>query len=134
MRNGAVGWLLVVGSVVLGILAMHAVVAPPAGHPAQAAQTAQTAHAVHVGQDAHSAHPPAGAPPGEDQGTGPEHLRHLCLAVLAAAGMAVVAWWLLIGRIPGAFPRPAWRGGRGVPVQRPPPVRTRLARLCVIRS
>ncbi|GAA1191936.1 DUF6153 family protein [Prauserella alba] len=83
--------------------------------------------------------PHAGAASQGDTGPHADHdglhqLLHLCLAILAAAGLVVLAAPLLTRLRPAtAARRPPQPGGR-LPVQRPPPTSRRLAQLCVMRT
>lgn len=131
--------VLLVLPVLLGLIGMHALVAPP--------PTADTGHGVAATAPGHSDHraveasappatvavePPMPADHGEHDAT---HALHLCLAVLAATGLALLAAWLFLGRLtlPIAITA-ARRRPRSRPAQRPPPVPRRLAQLCVLRT
>lgn len=138
--------VLLVLPILLGLVAMHALVAPAAPSPPADPGHTVGGHAAHRSDDhgAHRSDRPATAPPvavGHDQppaGHGDHdaaHLLHLCLAVLAAAGLALVSAWLFLGRpaLPGSA-APARHRGRGIPAARPPPLPRRLAQLCVLRT
>ncbi|GAA1851141.1 hypothetical protein GCM10009772_30300 [Pseudonocardia alni subsp. carboxydivorans] len=140
-RRGGLQRVLLVLPVLLGLIGMHALVAPAptadTGHGVAAAATA-TGHSDH--RAAAASAPPATVaaekPMPADHGEhGATHALHLCLAVLAAAGLALLSAWLFLGLLPlpisiiAARQRP-----RGRPAQRPPPVPRRLAQLCVLRT
>ncbi|GAA1381282.1 hypothetical protein GCM10009613_06950 [Pseudonocardia kongjuensis] len=148
MGNGRHGLQLVllVLPVLLGIVGMHALVAPAAaptmdtGHQVEAEAAmaahadlrAEVASAPSTPVPATAAHDPMPAEHGEH---GTAHLLHLCLAILAAAGLALLAAWLFLGRLTlPASVTPTRRRARGMPAQRPPPVPRRLAQLCVMRT
>ncbi|MEJ8278117.1 DUF6153 family protein [Pseudonocardia spirodelae] len=134
--------LLLVLPVLLGLLGMHALAAPPAAEPlaaglppahagAASPGPAGTGHGQHEG---HRDHGDRGGHGDHGDHGAASHLLHLCLAVLVA-GVALVAALLL------TTVRPPWPGrtaspGRGsrAPAARPPPVGRRLAQLCVLRN
>ncbi|MEV1295924.1 DUF6153 family protein [Pseudonocardia sp. NPDC049635] len=136
--------LVLVLPVLLGVVGMHALVAPV---PASAIETGHGTAAVTTERANHAAEtPPTPAalptvaahqhetPPGHEKHD-TAHGLHLCLAVLAAAGLALLAAWLFLGRL--ALPAsvsPSRRRAHDRPVQRPPPVPRRLAQLCVMRT
>ncbi|OSY34624.1 MULTISPECIES: DUF6153 family protein [Pseudonocardia] len=138
--------VLLVLPVLLGLVGMHALVVPAAapapdtGH--QVAVAASVAGPTDHRADAASAPPSAPVaaaadhdPMPADHGEHDAHLLHLCLAVLAAAGLALLAAWLFLGRL--TLPvsvTPARQLAHGMPAQRPPPVPRRLAQLCVMRT
>ena len=141
--------LVLVLPVLLGLLGMHALAAPPVSsgvHHAPAAAPVVT-HGGTLHDAPGPAHPgPHGVAPAGAQGAahpdprgvphdGASHLLHLCLAVLAATGLALLAAWLFLGRLtlPIAITA-ARRRPRSRPAQRPPPVPRRLAQLCVLRT
>ncbi|MBP2366765.1 DUF6153 family protein [Pseudonocardia parietis] len=144
-RRHGLQLVLLIGSVLFGLVGMHALVVPataPAtdtGH--QVAIAASVAGPTDHRADAAtapSAPVPAAAthhPMSADHGEHDTHLLHLCLAVLAAVGLALVAAWLLLGRLmlPVSV-TPARQRARDMPAQRPPPVPRRLAQLCVMRT
>lgn len=121
--------LVLVLPVLLGLLGMHALAAPPAPSGAQ--------HSPAVGASSVPSHGTEGARPAPHGTThdGAAHLLHLCLAVLAA-GVALAAVVLLSGFAPlPPARRPAGPGRpRTAPTARPPPVPRRLALLCVSRT
>lgn len=83
-------WLLLL-AVAFGVLAMHHVPASAATHPAPS---------VHVAQASHIAGPQLPDAVHEDQQPGPHgshELIHECLAVLAQAGLVMVALVLFLG-------------------------------------
>ncbi|MBC3193170.1 hypothetical protein H7X46_19095 [Pseudonocardia sp. C8] len=138
--------VLLVLPVLLGLIGMHALIAPAAPSPPADPGHTAAGHAVHRSTD-HGAHRPDRPVTASPVTTGHEqppaghgdhdaaHLLHLCLAVLAAAGLALVSAWLFLGRL--ALPSsaaPARHRGRGIPAARPPPVPRRLAQLCVLRT
>ncbi|SFO62048.1 hypothetical protein SAMN05216207_11153 [Pseudonocardia ammonioxydans] len=137
-RNGLRLTLLVL-PVLLGLVGMHALVAPA---PVPATDIGHTAAATMSSHADHRSAPSASTPPGADDrpttGHGEHdatHLLHLCLAVLAAVGLALFSAWLFLGWL--ALPvsvTPARQRARGMPAQRPPPVPRRLAQLCVMRT
>jgi ABC-type Fe3+ transport system permease subunit len=115
-------------AVLLGVLAMHATVAPVGEGPC----AARTVHA-HGGE-------PTTAPVGHsehndcDRSSGAHHLLHLCLAVMAAVLLLGLAFAVAISI------RRHDSGGQ-TPIQvvrtlaRPPPrTAVRLAQLCVLRN
>jgi hypothetical protein len=125
--------LLLLVAVMLGVLAMHALVADAGTHCADSPTMAQTmAAGSHAGPAAsHAGHA------GCDHGVMPasHDLLHLCLVVLAVAvvlGLGNVAAALVRRGNRSASGRPA----RVVTVQPRPPPRTavRLAQLCVLRN
>ncbi|MFE7202419.1 DUF6153 family protein [Pseudonocardia alni] len=137
--------LVLVLPVLLGLLGMHALAAPPVSSGVHHAPV--VTHGVTLHGAPGPAHPglhgvtPAGArgaahpdPHGMPH-DGASHLLHLCLAVLAA-GVALAAAVLLSGFAPLPSSRgPAGPGSpRTAPVARPPPVPRRLALLCVSRT
>ncbi len=141
--------LVLVLPVLLGLLGMHALAAPPVSsgvHHAPAAAPVVT-HGGTLHDAPGPAHPgPHGVAPAGAQGAahpdprgvphdGASHLLHLCLAVLAA-GVVLAAAVLLAGFAPLPSSRgPAGPGSpRTAPVARPPPVPRRLALLCVSRT
>ncbi|MEQ3542534.1 DUF6153 family protein [Pseudonocardia tropica] len=140
-RREGLQLVLLVLPVLLGLIGMHALVAPaPAadtGHgmavaAAAAGHSDHRADAASAQQAPMASEQPMPAGHGEHDAT---HALHLCLAVLAAAGVALLSVWLFLGRLPlptavaAALQRP-----RGRPAQRPPPVSRRLAQLCVLRT
>ncbi|MFP5068068.1 DUF6153 family protein [Pseudonocardia nantongensis] len=142
MRNGRNGRLLLVLvlPVLLGLVGMHALVVPA---PTTATSPTVARIPVEHATPQHGPVVPAGgagehgAPAGHDDhhDDGASHLMHLCLAVLAAVGVALLSAWLFLGRLslPGSStPVRRWTGG--MPAARPPPVPRRLAQLCVLRN
>nr|WP_062396770.1 DUF6153 family protein [Pseudonocardia sp. AL041005-10] len=145
--------LVLVLPVLLGLLGMHALAAPPVSsgvHHAPAAAPAAAPVVTHGGTLHDSpgpSHPgahgaaPAGEPGAAHPGPhgvphdGASHLLHLCLAVLAA-GVVLAAAVLLAGVAPLPSSRgPAGPGSpRTAPAARPPPAPRRLALLCVSRT
>ena len=145
-RRHGLQLVLLVLPVLLGLVGMHALVAPAAA-PApdtehQVAVAASVAGHTHLRVDAASTPPSAPmsaaaahGPMPADHGEHDAHLLHLCLAVLAAVGLGLVAAWLFLGRL--SLPvsvTPARQLAHGMPAQRPPPVPRRLAQLCVMRT
>ena len=144
-RRHGLQLVLLVLPVLLGIVGMHALVAPAAapapgtGHQVAVAASvagptghgADTAATPSAPVSAAATHHPVSA----DHGEHDAHLLHLCLAVLAAVGLGLVAAWLFLGRLmlPVSV-TPARQRARGMPAQRPPPVPRRLAQLCVMRT
>ncbi len=142
--------LVLVLPVLLGLLGMHALAAPPGPSgvhhaPAVAAPSVPPA-GTPFGTQGPSHPAPHEVAPGGAQGAthpgphgvphdGASHLLHLCLAVLAA-GVVLAAAVLLSG----VAPLPSSRGsaGPGSPrtaaAARPPPAPRRLALLCVSRT
>ena len=145
-RRHGLQLVLLVLPVLLGLVGMHALVAP-AAFPAT-----DTGHQVAVGvsvaghtdlrADAASAPPSAPVSAAADHGPVPAdhgehdgHLLHLCLAVLAAVGLALLAAWVFLGRLTLPVSVTSARQlAHGMPAQRPPPVPRRLAQLCVMRT
>ncbi|MEU9823354.1 hypothetical protein ACIGG9_29065 [Pseudonocardia alni] len=145
--------LVLVLPVLLGLLGMHALAAPPVSsgvHHAPAVAPAAAPVVTHGGTLHDSpgpSHPgPHGAAPAGEPGAahpdprgvphdGASHLLHLCLAVLAA-GVVLAAAVLLAGVAPLPSSRgPAGPGSpRTAPAARPPPAPRRLALLCVSRT
>lgn len=128
--------MLLIVPVLFGLLGMHALVVPGAAptHASPAVGIPATGHGL--GEHRLTTSPVAAA---ERQGSGGHdgavHLLHLCLAVLVVVGLTLLAAWSFLGRFrlpvsSMAVPLPAG----GMPVQRPPPVRRRLAQLCVMRN
>jgi hypothetical protein len=133
--------LVLVLPVLLGLLGMHALAAPPVSsgvHHAPAAAPVVT-HGGTLHDAPGPAHPgPHGVTPAGARGAahpdphgmphdGASHLLHLCLAVLAAGAALAAA-------VPSSR-GPAGPGSpRTAPVARPPPVPRRLALLCVSRT
>ncbi|MEU6702103.1 DUF6153 family protein [Pseudonocardia sp. NPDC046786] len=140
-RREGLQLVLLVLPVLLGLIGMHALVAPaPAadtGHEVAAAATA-TGHSDHRADSASAPPAPVAAEqpmPADDGGHDATHALHLCLAVLAAAGLALLSAWLFLGRLPLPIALTAARQRpRGRPAKRPPPVPRRLAQLCVLRT
>ncbi|WP_224393088.1 DUF6153 family protein [Pseudonocardia sp. ICBG1293] len=130
--------LVLVLPVLLGLVGMHALAAPPASSGVHDAPAA-VAHAAPPDGAQVTVHPrPHPDPHPRPHGMphdGAAHLLHLCLAVLAA-GIVLAAAALLSGFAPlPSARRPAGPGRpRTAPTARPPPVRRRLARLCVSRT
>ncbi|MFE7203387.1 DUF6153 family protein [Pseudonocardia alni] len=142
-RRHGLQLVLLVLPVLLGLVGMHALVVPAAapdtGHQVAVAASVvePTDHRVDAAA-APSAPVSAAAthhPMSADHGEHDAHLLHLCLAVLAAVGLGLVAAWLFLGRVmlPVSV-TPARQRARGMPAQRPPPVPRRLAQLCVMRT
>ncbi|MFP5070857.1 DUF6153 family protein [Pseudonocardia nantongensis] len=144
-RRHGLRLVLLVLPVLLGLVGMHALVAPAAfpatdtGH--QVAVDASVAGHTDLRADAST--PPSAPvsaaatddPMPADHGEHDAHLLHLCLAVLAAVGLALLAAWVFLGRL--TLPvsvTPARQLARSMPAQRPPPVPRRLAQLCVMRT
>lgn len=127
--------MLLILSVLFGLLGMHALVVPDAAptHASSAAGIFATGHGP-------GEHRPTTSPVAADERQGPgghdgaAHLLHLCLAVLVAVGLTLLAVWSF-GRFRlsvSSTSVPLSAGG--MPLQRPPPVRRRLAQLCVMRN
>lgn len=145
-RRHGLQLVLLVLPVLLGLVGMHALVAPAAAHATDTGHQVAVATSVvgHTDLRADAASAPPAAPVSAAAAHGPmpadhgehdAHLLHLCLAVLAAAGLALVAAWLFLGRLmlPVSV-TPARQLAHGMPAQRPPPVPRRLAQLCVMRT
>lgn len=148
-RRHGLQLVLLVLPVLFGLVGMHALVVPaaapatdtghqvavavsvtgPADHRADAASSASAAPSAPVSAAV------ADRPMSADHSEHDAHLLHLCLAVLAAVGLGLLAAWLFLGRL--TLPvsvTPARQRARGMPAQRPPPVPRRLAQLCVMRT
>ncbi|MCR3722895.1 MULTISPECIES: DUF6153 family protein [Prauserella salsuginis group] len=133
--------------VLFGVVGMHALVTPPASPAAAGAASTTAGHEIAGHEVAgHRANEPRAAvtqevqpqtehAPPADHESQHDLLLHLCLAVLAAAGLIVPAARSVLGRVRPAAParRSPSPFGR-MPVQRPPPVSRRLAQLCVLRT
>lgn len=143
-RRHGLQLVLLVLPVLLGLVGMHALVVPAAapatdtGHQVAASAVGHTdlrADAASTSPSAPVSAAAANNPVPADHGEHDAHLLHLCLAVLAAAGLALLAAWLFLGRL--TLPvsvTPARQLAHGMPAQRPPPVPRRLAQLCVMRT
>ena len=146
-RQHGLQLVLLVLPVLLGLVGMHALVAPAAAPATDTAHQVAVATSVvgHTDLRADAASAPPAAPVSAAAAHGPmpadhgehdaAHVLHLCLTVLAAVGLALLAAWLFLGRL--TLPvsvTPARQLARGMPAQRPPPVPRRLAQLCVMRT
>ncbi|WP_143105647.1 DUF6153 family protein [Pseudonocardia ammonioxydans] len=143
-RRHGLQLVLLVLPVLLGLVGMHALVVPAAPAPETGHQVAIAASvAGPTGHRADAAATPSAPvsaaathhPMSTDHGEHDAHLLHLCLAVLAAVGLGLLAAWLFLGRL--TLPvsvTPARQRARDMPAQRPPPVPRRLAQLCVMRT
>lgn len=146
VRRGGIGLrLLVVLPVLLGLVAMHALVAPPSPHATPPGTPMGTTSVLAAVSSPGTGHPaPAGHAPGPPASGGHDrsgdhdgatHVLHLCLVVLAAVGLVLVAARLFLGvaLLPVSTSRRHRRSCDG-PAERPPPLPRRLARLCVLRT
>lgn len=137
--------VLLVLPVLLGLIGMHALVAPaPAADPGHGAAVTATAtghndhRADHRADTASAPSAPVAARqsmPADHGEHDDAHVLHLCLAVLAAVGLTLLSAWVFLGRLtlPSSAPWSRQRA-RVQPAQRPPPVPRRLAQLCVLRT
>lgn len=147
-RRHGLQLVLLILPVLFGLVGMHALVVPPAapatdtGHQVAVAASVAgpTDHRVDAASAPFAPSAPVSAaatqhPRSADHGEHDAHLLHLCLAVLAAVGLGLLAAWLFLGRLtlPVSVAPPCQRA-RAMPAQRPPPVPRRLAQLCVMRN
>ena len=143
-RASVTRWLVVLVTGV-GLVAMHSLMSVPGPHLASSGVSVSSSGrpdatasplAEPMGEQPMGEQPMGapGQPPGHDHHHG-SMLGHLCLAVLAALGLVLLAPLLFrtLRRRPVAPVRPAGPDSASSAARSPPPTPRRLAQLCVSR-